>query len=621
MRILTRGSSVSHLSALSVNARIFTKNISKIPKLKPRKQKSMSNRKKSGTAKDNGLIMSALDTATNKLKQVICGNVVSRTFSSAQKAEEIKKHSFLSGCLDKFGISALFLSIKTTFARQVESSHIVGLYRRFINALLCSRIRDLGIFFLLFSLFSVASAALEILGTGFIPDTSSSDIICIAATFAASVILLSSKKSVSQKIEESRILSGIFISLLGINPLTFVSKRTPRTHSALALVFGTVFGILTFMFSPLSLFRFMAICCLSMVLLYSPESAALLSIILIPLVDYGTLKLFIAFAALSYFLKLMRGKRNINFSLTDVSVAFAVVALMFAMGISYADLLITGFVFYLIIVNLFKNAELINRGIYCFGVGLCINSFVSAIISVLNMFSVDAGDYISLSSLPINNSALFSIVCIPVAFYMLYHSKTRLTSVVFLLFLISSAINALMSLSLTLWIAYAAVLVIFMAVWSAKPLHTLFFSLLTMPFVYVFMAKFAIVNGYSEFFIPDVFKFEIASVTLFGGGSCEASDSWLTAITSRGGIVTLIIAGIAVLFLAVVLHTAIRNSRKKSVSLICGTLGVIVFAQLLVMALPQTFGQTSLFAATVVVAGIISSAGNVFHKHQAQEDI
>lgn len=97
--------------------------------------KSKRKRKKGLLAQSyqNSLIISTLNTASAKLQNKVSDSAASRFFCSADKFDAMKNSSMLHRAVTNIGITQLFSKIKTSFARLVESSSIVSVYRRIVK--------------------------------------------------------------------------------------------------------------------------------------------------------------------------------------------------------------------------------------------------------------------------------------------------------------------------------------------------------------------------------------------------------------------------------------------------------------------------------------------------------
>ncbi len=585
--------------------------------------KKQTRRKKGLLAEsyENSLIISTLDSASASFRKRIGSSAFVRFFAGKNRLETHKKSSLVTRLLNSLGISQLFLKTKTAFARLVESSSIVSAYRRITDELLCARVRDYGIFLLFFSLLAFASSMFKIYTFDSYGGLSNFDITVMASTLISSVFLLMSKKSVAQKLEKSVIFSFVFLDILGISPLALHTKRKTKAYTAAALAIGTILGTLTFLFTPTDIIKFLVTVIFSATVLYSPESGLLLSILLLPFLRYEFFRILVLIAVISYVLKLFRGKRNVSFSPADIFVLLFALAAWFAFGTATSGTLITACCIYLLIVNLFRNQDLLEKGVSSLGVGLGIYSLKNALLLVLELFGVDLN---SLSSIGIefsgSQAALLSLISVPFSLIMLQNSKNRFMSVASLLFFFSALINVALSYSIPVWCYYLGCLVIYTVIRRARFLSTLLFALLSLPFIVLGLTKLAEYESVTPFNLPALFKYDNTLMRFFGGSAFEKSDSLLTSIASCGGIALIGVLMTAVIALILRAVSSINGSRVSNVRIVCGGLIVALTAGFCVFSFPETSGSYNAIFAHFAVAGLISASGNVYSRYRIEEE-
>lgn len=568
----------------------------------------------------NSLIISNLNTASAKLHSAVSDSAASRYFCSADKLDDLKNSGMLQNAVSTFGVTQFFSKIKTSFARLVESSNIVSVYRRIVNAILCSCTRDAGIFLLCFGLFSLSSTLLKVFMLDS-PDDPSKNLICVAAMLACAIPLLFSKKSIAEKLVKSAAFQTVFSDLLGVSPLALRSKLTPKPHSAIALAVGTLTGTLSFVFEPLDILSALLIAILACMVLYSPESGMLLSLIMMSFVPYAHLEIVLIASTVSYLLKLMRGKRNITLTATDIFVILFSVAAVCSFGLGSIVSCVTLCGIYILIINLFRNLDLLEKGIGALSLGLFINSIVTSAVYVASLLGVDLSVYVPfITAINSSESVLLSLISAPAALLMLHNAKKPSVSILALIFFASSAVNASMSFSLPVWYGYGAVIIIYSMIRLAKPLTTLLGAALTLPFAYLLLAKLSMNRDIVPFEIPGLFSRSEWSVRIFGGGAAEKGDSIFTAIVSSGGIILLALLALTVFFLFTVGFTAINKSRIGSVRLLCGSLIAMLISCLYLFALPSTFGDGRAIVIAFSNAALLSCSGNVFSRLYGTED-
>lgn len=570
---------------------------------------------------ENSLIISTLDAAGARLHRAVSGSAFARGFCFADRLDEAKDKSLICRAVTSSKANHFFSKIKTAFARLVESSGIVGAYRRGINGILCSQVRDIGVFLLSFGLFSLISTLLKAFMFDYVSDATELSFICVAAMLIISLPMLFSKRSVASKLSESAAFSSLLSGLLGISPLALRTKLTPRAHSAIALALGTVAGSLSFVFQPVNILWTVLLATGAMTVLYSPESGLLLAIILLPFAPYTAVRIVATASAVSYLLKLLRGKRNMSISATDSVVLLFAAACICAFGPGQAASLFAASLVYLLAVNLLRSSDLFEKGINALSVGLFLPSFFAATSSVCALFGVTLTDYIpAITFFESDSVAMITLVSAPVSLFALHKSKRRLTTVASLLFFISSTVNAVLSYSLPIWCGYAGILVVYGLFRLAKPLNTLFATLLAAPFAASALFLLYKNNDTLPFAYTLLFSDNEFVVRLIGGAAPQSTDSIMTAIASGGGILLLSFFAVTVLCILSKGFSAVYKTRLDSVRLFCGSLSALIVALVYITALPATCGDIRIISLAFCGAGLLSGAGNVLTRRSLTED-
>lgn len=570
---------------------------------------------------ENSLIISTLDAAGARLHRAVSGSAFARGFCFADKLDEAKDKSLICRAVTSSKANHFFSKIKTAFARLVESSGIVGAYRRGINGILCSQVRDIGVFLLSFGLFSLISTLLKAFMFDYVSDATELSFICVAAMLIISLPMLFSKRSVASKLSESAAFSSLLSGLLGISPLALRTKLTPRAHSAIALALGTVAGSLSFVFQPVNILWTVLLATGAMTVLYSPESGLLLAIILLPFAPYTAVRIVATASAVSYLLKLLRGKRNMSISATDSVVLLFAAACICAFGPGQTASLFAASLVYLLAVNLLRSSDLFEKGINALSVGLFLPSFFAATSSVCALFGITLTDYIpAITFFESDSVAMITLVSAPVSLFALHKSKRRLTTVASLLFFISSTVNAVLSYSLPIWCGYAGILVVYGLFRLAKPLNTLFATLLAAPFAASALFLLYKNNDTLPFAYTPLFSGNEFVVRLIGGAAPQSTDSIMTAIASGGGILLLSFFAVTVLCILSKGFSAVYKTRLDSVRLFCGSLSALIVALVYITALPATCGDIRIISLAFCGAGLLSGAGNVLTRRSLTED-
>ena len=570
---------------------------------------------------ENSLIISTLDAASARLHRAASGSAVARCFCFADRLDEAKEKSFLCSAVTSSGVNHFFPKTKTAFARLVEGSGIVGAYRRGINGILCSQVRDLGIFLLSFGLFSLISTLLKAFMFDYLSDATELSFICVAAILICAIPMLFSKRSIASKLSESIAFSSLLSGLLGISPLALRTKLTPRAHGAVALALGTVAGSLSFLLQPVDILTALLLTAAALTVLYSPESGLLLAIILLPFAPYTAVRTVVTASAVSYLLKLLRGKRNIGISAADLCVLLFAAACIVAFGSEQTAPIVTASVLYLLTVNLLRSSELFEKGVNALGIGMFLPTFLAAVSSVCALSGVTLTDYIpAITFFESDSVALITLASAPVSLFALHRSKRGMTTAAALLFFISSTVNAVLSYSLAIWYGYAGILAVYGLFRRPKPVNTLFGTMLAAPFAITSLTLIFKSNDTLPFTYTPLFADSEFIVRLLGGAALQPTDSIMTGIASGGGILLLVFFATTVLCVLSKGFSAVFKARLDSVRLVCGSLSAFIVAFVYIAALPETCGDMRIIALALGGAGLLSDAANVLTRRMLTED-
>ena len=310
-----------------------------------------------------------------------------------------------------------------------------------------------------------------------------------------------------------------------------------------------------------------------------------------------------------------------SISATDSVVLLFAAACICAFGPGQAASLFAASLVYLLAVNLLRSSDLFEKGINALSVGLFLPSFFAATSSVCALFGVTLTDYIpAITFFESDSVAVITLVSAPVSLFALHKSKRRLTTVASLLFFISSTVNAVLSYSLPIWCGYAGILVVYGLFRLAKPLNTLFGTLLAAPFAASALFLLYKSNDTLPFAYTPLFSDNEFVVRLIGGAAPQSTDSIMTAITSGGGILLLSFFAVTVLCILSKGFSAVYKTRLDSVRLFCGSLSALIVALVYITALPATCGDIRIISLAFCGAGLLSGAGNVLTRRSLMED-
>jgi putative inorganic carbon (HCO3(-)) transporter len=247
-----------------------------------------------------------------------------------------------------------------------------------------------------------------------------SDIGVGALTFLAALPLVFTDKTMRMLFSESQIVSSILVKLFGVPNEVFKTEITKKTGQSGAVVLGIIFGLLTYFIPAFHMVCAIAIAvCVGLILVY-PEGGVLISIAIAPLVgvlDSPSIMLGVTvlMTAVSYFVKVLRGKRVFTTGITGLAVyAFMLVVFLsgFAPGESNtmenALLCCSLMLIFPLALNLMKSGKWINACIIAFVAPSAIVAFVGVAEYLLGMSPSGWVDSTMFSSIESRAVSLFN---------------------------------------------------------------------------------------------------------------------------------------------------------------------------------------------------------------------
>lgn len=280
-----------------------------------------------------------------------------------------------------------FESVKKFVSRQFERSLVLRLISSAIAGILNLQGRVVGAFCMTWGAYVIIVSLVKNFAIGELISVTS-DIGIGALTFLSSLPLIFTDKTLRTLFSESPIVSVALTKLFGVPNEVFKTEKTKKAGQSGAVVLGIIFGLLTYFIPAFHMVCALAISvCVGLIFVY-PEGGVLISIAIAPLV--GVLEspsillgVTVLITAVSYFLKVLRGKRVFTTGITGLAVyAFMLVVFLsgFAPGQSNtmenALLCCSLMLIFPLTVNLMKSRKWINACIIAFVVPSAIVAFV-----------------------------------------------------------------------------------------------------------------------------------------------------------------------------------------------------------------------------------------------------
>jgi len=270
-----------------------------------------------------------------KIKTGFVGNVL----GSYTKEDQAMKKSFTASIVGRKSIiGALFEKIRFVIAEQFEESRLLSILRKFINFFLGCRLRFYGTFFMTFGAYIVL---IYFFKKFFVANEEPriSYLITAIILIASSVPLLLSGQAFAHRVVSSKSGHFIAVDILGISEEKMnVPKSRYSDIYNIAIFAGIACGTLSYFIDPLyiigTIFSIFAVA----VIISRPEIGVLGAVAFLPYLsgngNTDFLSIIIILYSVGYFIKLICGKRVLNFEIIDLVILFFAIILTLS-GASY----------------------------------------------------------------------------------------------------------------------------------------------------------------------------------------------------------------------------------------------------------------------------------------------
>lgn len=300
--------------------------------------------------------------------------------------EEAAKNSFAAFVYGKIVQKISLRRAKLSAAREIEKSVLLGFFSKLRNMFLCSPVSVFGVFSVSFGLYSSIIYIMKIFAFRY--ERNFADPATSAVFLLLSVCFFSSKLSVSEAFANSKFFSFVIHDFLGIRRTDARAEtKEGRGATNIMFMFGMVLGLLTIVIRPLHIIAAAALLAFAIFVMAHPGAGVLLVFLLLPFMKTMVLAANVILIAISFFVKLIRGKRVIKFSPADIPV-FMIAIFCILGGINSVDrassikkmLLYICFIsMYFIVRNLIRSSKMFSRAIACCIISLGIVSLLGIV--------------------------------------------------------------------------------------------------------------------------------------------------------------------------------------------------------------------------------------------------
>lgn len=568
---------------------------------------------------NNSITVSILTYFSARLHSLLSKGILADFFASSDSLDSAKNSGLLSIAAGSIHVGAVFSVIRHNFAKSVENSRIIKLYRILIKAFFCSSVRSFGVFLLSSGLYSMLSYALKLYMTGGAARTHA-DALTVALMVLVSLFLLFSKKSIGRKISEGTLLSLLLFDLLGINRLAIDKDSFPADHFPAAFFGGLAYGVAVFFLSPVRALLYAGTAVILLIIIYSPESGLLATMAAIPFGSEKVLFFILLSTLISYVLKLLRGKRNLTFKSEDIPAIFF--AFIFALAFPVSGTLKTLFSVssYFMASNLMRNISLLKKSAYCVSLGLFVNMLIQSVLFISDKTGTSSTLLAGFALENYRNGSGFMIAAaIPFSLYLFCESDSGFNVIFRLLFVVSSLFNACVFLSDEVWLFSIICIFIYLVYRTAKFFNVLFGFVLTIPIIYYIREGVSVYNYIKPFKTVGIINRLPGILPLLFGGADAGGALYGKLIESFG----ILGCFLGIIFLTMLLarsFTSSSLSRDDSMRNLCAVCitGILVF--FLFGLSENTLDSENRILLFWTLCGLVSATGNAVARFASDED-
>ena len=454
------------------------------------------------------LIVFLLDKLSDAVYHALCNGLFGKMFTAYSKEQT----AFHNGFIKRYFTSGIkmqfyFRMLRQYFSRAFETSFFINFMNRFSQGWLAMPLKYVGKFFFSFGSYTVLIFLIRWL----VPGLTQSDpgvaitgvVICVV-----SLPMLLSKDHIAGGIGKSVIARLLFVDAFGYREESFrIPMKAARWKNNLMILAGMLLGILTLFGNPLSILLILASALGLALIVSAPEIGVILALALCPFFSVFRspaifLGLLVMITVISYFIKLIRGKRILKLELMDLSVLLFMVLLFFSGVITaggtlgYHEALISTFLVfgYFLVVNLMRTEKWLRRcalslvgsgtvvaliGIlqYAFGLTQAEASWLDA-----DYFSDISGRATSVFENP-NVLSVYLILILPFSLLFFVRATGRKNKAVCAFSVFSILLCIVLTWSRGAWLAAIVCVLLFALIYSKKTLRNLFLSCFLIPFL------------------------------------------------------------------------------------------------------------------------------------------
>ncbi|MBE6545870.1 MAG: hypothetical protein E7668_00330 [Ruminococcaceae bacterium] len=474
--------------------------------MKKSKTNTAENRQNSGLASAS-LIVYWLDLFVNSIYNACSNGFFGKLFTAYSKEQTAFESGFLNNHFTSgTKLQQYFRRVRQFISRSFQTSYFVQKLESYFHGLLAIPLKRFGNLLFSFGAYTILVYFVRL----FVPGLTESGV--EYAVFGAILCILSvpmlwSKDNVATAVGGGILTKAIFVDAFGFREEAFrLPTKKSKSGSNYMVLFGMLLGILTLFVDPLDIILvLLSIIGVSLVL-SSPELGVIFALFFLPFFSFFEspvimLGMLVLMISISYFIKLLRGKRILKIELLDLAVLLFLLVLFFSGTITaggtvgYNEALISSVLMfgYFLVVNLMRTEKWLKRCVMALVSSGTIVAVIGILQYVLGIFEVGAwldteyfsdirGRVVSLFDNP-NILAFYLVLILPFSLFTMTKANSLKKKIVSGFSVLSILLCIVCTWCRGAWLASLLCLLLFALIYSKKSLRYLLLACFLIPFI------------------------------------------------------------------------------------------------------------------------------------------
>ncbi len=452
-----------------------------------------------------GLILFLLDKLSNAIYHALCNGFFAKIFTAYSKEQETFENGFLRNHFISAKFKSFFWKIRQYISKAFETSWFLNKTKNTARSWLGVSLRSYGKSLFFFGVYTVIVYLIRLV----VPSLPHSDIGYLITGLSICIIALPtflSKDSLAQALDSGILTNMLCSEFLGYRKECFeIAQKGSRIKNNILIFLGMILGMFTLFIHPLLILLSLLLILAVVIILNTPEIGVLFALFFLPFLSFfdipaTILGIEVLLTAISYFIKLIRGKRILRIELIDLAVLLFFLLLFFSgtitaggeKGLEEVLLSCCLMLGYFLTVNLIRTELWLKRCVLAFTFsgtavaiwGIVQYFFASVLVDAWvdrEYFSDISRRAVSLFENP-NVLASYLVLVLPFVLLMFLYAQRGREKTLYFISLFAVLTCIVLTWSRGAWLATIACLLVFGFIYSKKTLRSIFLFALTIPF-------------------------------------------------------------------------------------------------------------------------------------------